>query len=109
MEKPNEAVLAVARAANLAGSTRQLFVGQYPPQHRAAAAAAWDEVATYLPPAKPSTPLPSTPMCDAARALPTLRARLRHYRACDDARCQERLQQGQALAKGLAQGMRKGT
>ena len=38
------------------------------------------------------TPTPTgAPKCDAARAIPTLAARLRHYKTCTDPRCVERL------------------
>lgn len=51
-----------------------------------------------------STPKATTPMCDEARALPTLGLRLRHYRACSDSRCQERERQSRELAKAIAKG-----
>lgn len=52
------------------------------------------------------TPRADVPMCDTARALPTLTERLRHWRTCQDPRCLARREQAVALGTALAQSMR---
>ena len=51
----------------------------------------------------PMPPPPETPMCDAARQIFALRERLRHYRQCDDARCQARAKAADEATRLLAQ------
>lgn len=51
-----------------------------------------------------STPPATTPMCDEARKIDTLKARVRHYRTCQDERCQERARVTNELSAAIAKG-----